>query len=108
MKPDFMDRTAKIIEEIRTRACIDKIDTEVIEEILKDEFIKYHNELFTYAHNIGYDDGYDDGCKSCLNEDVDSAYDEGYSLGYSEGYSDGCEYGCSDDHSEVKTLIRGV
>ena len=73
MKPDFMDRTAKIIAEIRTRTCIDDVDAEVLEELLKDELIEYHNEVFTYAHNIGYDDG----------------YEEGYGLGYDEGYAAG-------------------
>ena len=61
MKPDFMDRTAKVIAEVRARTCIDKIDTEVLEEILKDELTEYHNEVFTYGHTIGYDDGYADG-----------------------------------------------
>ena len=92
MKPDFMDSTAKIIAEVRTRTCIDKIDAEVLEDILKDELIKYHNEVFTYGHGIGYDDGYDDGYtagKSSLEGDVDNAYDEGYALGYSDGCSEG-------------------
>ena len=106
MRPNFMDSTAKIIAEVRTRTSIDNIDTEVLAEILQDEFIKYHNELFTYAHNIGYDDGYDDGCKSCLNVDVDSAYDEGYSLGYDDGYDEGYALGYDDGHSGVKTLIK--
>ena len=37
MKPDYMDRTAKIIAEVRTRTCIDKTDTEVLEDILQYE-----------------------------------------------------------------------
>ena len=92
MKPNFMDRTTKIIEEIRNRSRINVVDTEVIEAMLKDALIEYHNEVFTYGHNIGYDDGYDDGYadgKSSLEGDVDNAYDEGYALGYSEGHSDG-------------------
>ena len=68
MKPDFMDRIEKIITEVRTRTCINKLDAKVIEEILQDELIKYHNEVFTYGHSIGYDDG--------------------YALGYSEGHSE--------------------
>ena len=71
MKHDFMDRAAKIIAEIRTKTYIDKIDAEAIKEILQDELIEYHNEVFTYGHGIGYDDG----------------YDEGYALGYDEGHS---------------------
>ncbi|NOS39019.1 hypothetical protein, partial [Staphylococcus aureus] len=63
MKHDFMDRTAKIIAEVRTRTCIDKLDTEVLEEILQEELIEYYNEVLTYARS--------------LEEAVDSAYDEG-------------------------------
>ena len=85
MKPDFMERTAKIIEEVRARTCIDKIDTEVLEEILQDALIKYHNEVFTYAYDTGYDDGYTVGHKAGLDDAVDNAYDEGYALGYSDG-----------------------
>ena len=72
MKPDFMVTLAKIIAEVRTRTCIDKIDTEVLEDILQKELIEYHNEAYTYAHNIGYDDGFNDG------------YDVGYDNGRSE------------------------
>ena len=76
MKPDFMARTVKIMAEIRARTCIDKIDTEVIEYILKGELIKYHNEVFTYGHGIGYDDGYIAGDA------------EGYEAGYKRGVND--------------------
>ena len=72
MKPDYMDRTAKIIAEVRTRTCIDKTDTEVLEDILQYELNAYCRELSDYYH-----DGYGDG------------YDEGYALGYSEGHSEG-------------------
>ena len=41
MKPEFMDRIAKIIAEVRTRTCIDKIDTEVIETILQASLNEY-------------------------------------------------------------------
>ena len=92
------ERTAKIIEEVYNSTYIDKIDTEVLEKILKDELIEYHNEVFTYGHNIGYDDGYAAG-KSSLEGEVDNAYDEGYSLGYAEGYSDGCVFGCSEGNA---------
>ena len=90
MQSDFMVKIANIIAEIRVKTCIDDVDAEVLEDILKDELIKYHNEVFTYGHGIGYDDGYDDGYtagKSSLEGDVDNAYDEGYALGYSEGNS---------------------
>ena len=61
MKPNIMDRTAKIITEIMVRTYIDKIDIEGLEDILQAELTEYHNEVFTYAHDIGYDDGYSDG-----------------------------------------------
>ena len=72
MKPDFIDSTAKIIEEVLARTCIDKIDTEVLEDILQDELKAYYAELEDYyieeyhnaisrARNIAYDAGYDDG-----------------------------------------------
>ena len=92
MQSDFMVKIANIIAEIRVKTCIDDVDAEVLEDILKDELIKYHNEVFTYGHGIGYDDGYDDGYtagKSSLEGDVDNAYDEGYALGYSDGRSEG-------------------
>ena len=96
MKFDFMEITTKVIAEVRTRTCINKLDAKVLKAILQDELIKYHNEVFTYGHSIGYDDGYEAG-KSILEGDVDS-YALGYTHGYSEGYSEG--------HSEVKTLIK--
>ena len=76
MKPDFMEKTARIIAEVRNRTCIDKIDTEVLEvleEILQDALNEYYDELHGY-----YDAGYDDG----------------YALGDDE------------NHSGVKTLIK--
>ena len=88
MQSDFMVKIANIIAEIRVKTCIDDVDAEVLEDILKDELIKYHNEVFTYGHGIGYDDGYIAG-ESSLEGDLDKAYDEGYALGYSEGYSEG-------------------
>ena len=67
-----MDRAAKIVEEVRTRTCVDKIDTEALFEILQEELIKYRNELLTYGHSIGYNEG----------------YDEGYAAGYKRGVND--------------------
>ena len=69
MKPNFMDRTAKIMAEIRTITFIDKIDAEVIAGILQDELIEYHNEVFTYGYDKGYDKGYDDGYDDGVNAD---------------------------------------
>ena len=85
MKPDFTDRIAKIIAEFRTRTYIDGIDAKAISEILQDELNEYHNEVFMYARNIGYDDGYADG-KSSLDEAAERAYYEGYYEGYDDGY----------------------
>ena len=85
------ERTAKIIEEVYNSTYIDKIETEVLERILQDALIEYHNEVFTYGHGIGYDDGHSDGYaagKSILEGDVDIAYDKGYSLGYDDGQLD--------------------
>ena len=69
MKPDFMDSTAKIIEEIRNRSRINVVDTEVIEAMLKDALNEYYNEAYTYGHTIGYDKGYDDGYDDGKNAD---------------------------------------
>ena len=41
MKSDFMVKTAKIVEEVSARACVDKIDTEVIETILQASLNEY-------------------------------------------------------------------
>ena len=87
MQSDFMNKTAKLIAELRVGTCINDVDEEAIEDILKDEIIKYHNEVFTYGHTIGYDSGYIDG-KSSLEEAVDNAYDKGYAVGSGTGYYD--------------------
>ena len=86
MKPEFMDRIAKIIAEVHTRTCMDKIDTEVREDILQEELYEYYNEVLTYGHN--------------LEEAVDSAYEVGYSLGYDDGQFDGYSAGYSDGYYE--------
>ena len=84
MKQDFMDRAAKIMAEIRTRTCIDKIDEEVIFEILQAEFKNYYNA----GYNAGYDAGYDELCWESYADGKSNAYDEGYDEGYYQGYSD--------------------
>ena len=76
MKFDFTEITTKVIAEIRTRTCINKLDAKVIEEILQDELIKYRNEVLTYGHSIGYDDGYIAGDEA------------GYRAGYKRGVND--------------------
>ena len=80
MKFDFMERTAKVIAEIRTRTCIDKIDTEGLFEILQAEFKD--------CYNTGYDAGYDELCWESYADGKSNAYDEGYDEGYYQGYSD--------------------
>ena len=50
MKSDFMERTAKIIAEIRARTCIDD-DVEVIKEILQDELKDYYEECHDEYYN---------------------------------------------------------
>ena len=86
MKPDFMDRTTKIIAEVRTITCIDGIDAKAISKILQDELSEYHNEVFTYCNTNGYDAGYDagyeDGYTSISDEAAERAYYEGYDDGY--------------------------
>ena len=72
MKPDFMDRIEKIIADVRTGTCINKIDVEVLEvldEILQENLVEYYNEAYTYGHTIGYDKGYDDGYDDGKNAD---------------------------------------
>ena len=92
--PDFMGRIAKIIEDVRARTCIDKIDAEVIEAILQDSLNEYSIMLNGYyeeeyyiaisrARSKAYDDGHFDG------------YTNGHSDGYDIGYEDGYEEGCS-------------
>ena len=58
---DFMNSTAKIMAEIRTRACIDDVDAEVIEAMLKDAL----NEYYDAGHSDGSDDGYENGYADC-------------------------------------------
>lgn len=108
MKSDFMERAEKIIAEIRTRTYIDKIDVEFIKDILQEELIKYHNEVFTYGYDIGFEDGRaeaESDNEAYTQEAVESAYDEGFALGYSDGCYDGYSEGYSEGHSEVRALI---
>ena len=75
MPTSFKGRLTKIMAEIRTRACIDDVDAEAIEKILKDEldFIdEYYEEEYYYAASKVHDSAYDAG------------YTEGYAAGYSE------------------------
>ena len=103
MKFDFMESIAKIVAEVRTRTCIDRFDIEVIKAILHEQLVKYHNEVFTYGHSIGYEDGYIAGT-SILEGDVDNAYNEGCTLSYDDGYDDGRAYGYTAGHSDGYAL----
>ena len=76
MKFDFTEITTKVIAEVRTRTCINKLDAKVIEEILQDELIKYRNEVFTYGHSIGYNEGYDDGYRAGYKRGVNDTIGE--------------------------------
>ena len=87
MKPNLMGRTAKIMAEIRTRACIDKLDTEVIEEILQAALEEYYDELDGY---------YDEECYIAISSARSKAYDEGHSDGYADGY----DIGYDDCHAK--------
>lgn len=53
MKPNFMDRAAKIMAEIRPVTCNDIIDTEVLAEILQDALEE--------GYSLGYSEGYSEG-----------------------------------------------
>ena len=81
MKPDYMDRTAKIIDEVLVRTCIDKIDTEVLEEILQDSLNEYCTMLNGY-----YEEEYYNAIDSARSSAYADGHSKGYSLGYSEGY----------------------
>ena len=102
MKPDYMERTAKIIEEILIQTCIDKLDTKVIEDILKDELNEYcsmldghYAEEYYNEISIAYDEGHSEG------------YDEGHSEGYDGGYSDGCDAGYDEGYAAGKSSLEG-
>ena len=95
MKPDFMDRTAKIIEEISARTCIDEIEGEIIEAILKDSLNEYCTLLNEY---------YEEECYIAICSARSKAYDDGHSDGYADGYDigydDGHENGYTDCHAK--------
>ncbi len=94
MKSDFMVKTARILAEVRARTCIDKIDVDVLKEILQEELKEYYDALDGYyeeeyyiaissARNKAYDDGHSDG----YNIGYDIGYDDGYGIGYGIGRS---------------------
>ena len=88
MKHDFMDRIANIIAEVHTRTCIDKIDAEVLFEILQEELNEYYDD----GCALGYDEGYSEGKYHGYDEGKYAGYDEGYSDGHYKGKSEGINW----------------
>ena len=86
MKPNFMDRTAKIIEEIRNRSRINVVDTEVIEAMLKDALNEECRMLDSY-YWAEYNNKYCNEISSVRNGAYEAGYDEGYADGHSESHS---------------------
>ena len=80
---DFMDRTAKIIEEMRNRSRINVVDTEVIEAMLKDAFNEYCDALNGY-----YEEEYYIAISSARSKAYDDGHSDGYADGYDVGYAD--------------------
>ena len=83
---DFMDSTAKIIKEVRNRACIEDVDVEVIEAMLKDAFNEYCQMLDGYYWEE-YHNKYCNEISSVRNGAYEAGYDEGYADGHSESHS---------------------
>ena len=82
MTPNFMNRAAKIMAEIRTRTSIDKIDTEVLFEIVQDALNEYYDELNEY-----YEEEYYTAITSARSRAYDAGYEDGYDECYSESHS---------------------
>ena len=80
MKPNFSNKTAKIIAEIRTKTCIDEIDAEVIKDILQDTLNEYYRML---------DESYAEEHYNAIITTRNRAYDDGHSDGYADGYESG-------------------
>ncbi len=52
--PNFAHKIAKIMTEVRTRTCIDGVDTEVLEDILQDMLIEECRILASYYEEEYY------------------------------------------------------
>ena len=89
MNTNFMDKAAKIIADIRTSTCIDDVDAEVIEAMLKDALNEYYYSGYDDGRSAGYADGYEVGRSESHSEGYDYGYSVGYDDGYSVGYDDG-------------------
>lgn len=79
---DFMERTAKIIAEIRNRTCMDE-DAEVIKELLQDELTEY-----CFVLNGYYEEEYFNAISSARSKAYDAGWSDGYDDGYENGYAD--------------------
>ena len=82
--PNFMGKTEKIIAEILARTCVDKIDAEVIEEIVQASLNEYCMMLNGY-----YEEEYYNALNTVRNSAYDSGYDAGYDVGYNVCYETG-------------------
>lgn len=74
--PNFMDKTEKIMAEIRTRTFIEDVDAEVIKDALN-EYYRMLNEYYVEEYY------------NALNTARNRAYDDGYDVGYDVGYDEG-------------------
>ena len=85
--PNPAFRIAKIITEVRDRTSIDKIDIEILKEILQDELL----ELNEYCRMLDeyYIEEYHNAIARVRSAAYDDGYDDGYDIGYDNGYSDG-------------------
>ena len=84
VKPDFKATIAKIIEEASASTCIDEIEAEIIEEILKGSLNEYCTLLNEY-----YEEEYYNELSRARNSAYDAGFDDGYDVGYDNGRSDG-------------------
>ena len=101
--PDFMGRVAKIVEEIRNRACVDKLAVEVITEILQASLHEYYtmlNEYYAEEYTM-LNEYYEEEFYIAVSSARSKAYDDGHSDGYADGYDVGYDDGYSKNHSVV-------
>ena len=78
LPPQFRDRAAKIMVDVRNRTCIDDDDAEVLADILQAELEEFYLMLDEY-----YDEEYCVAVSSARNKAYDAGYDDGYSDGHS-------------------------
>ena len=95
--PDFTRRIANIIAEIRTRACIDDVDAEVIAGILKDAL----NEECRMLDSYYWEEYYNKYCN-----EMSSAHRIAYDEGHSDGYADGYDIGYDDCHAKNHSAVQ--